>query len=394
MRLTREELYDQVWALPMCRLAEQYGLSDVGLAKICRKMQIPMPGRGYWQKRKSGYKVKRSPLPSFKGCSEIEIATTEQTSVRKRDAQERNPDPRVTFEKLEENQIGVPVVIISPHVLVTRSESILRAAKKDERGILRPGNRRCLDIRVSPNSLDRALRAMDALIKALEARSYSVSVGPKEEVNSTSVEIDGEKLRFCIEETARRYERELTPAEKKNKMEYPHFYGTPMYAYSPTGKLRLRIMDNMYLGVRKMWSDGASQKVENCLNSFIIGLIRTAEAIKADRLQRQERDREAAERASRREELAARIREEESKIKDLEEEAASWHRSQKIRAYVNAVRDAAIAESGHVEPGSELDEWLSWAQKYADRLDPLVESPPSVLDRKSELGAFWDVFRK
>ena len=32
VRLTREELYDQVWKTPMRLLARSYGISDVGLA--------------------------------------------------------------------------------------------------------------------------------------------------------------------------------------------------------------------------------------------------------------------------------------------------------------------------------------------------------------------------
>ncbi|MDZ7736870.1 MAG: hypothetical protein U5P41_12800 [Gammaproteobacteria bacterium] len=34
-----EELYQQVWQTPMSKLAEQYGISDNGLAKICRKLK-------------------------------------------------------------------------------------------------------------------------------------------------------------------------------------------------------------------------------------------------------------------------------------------------------------------------------------------------------------------
>lgn len=37
VRLTREELYTQVWSTPMYALAQKYNLSDVGLAKICKK---------------------------------------------------------------------------------------------------------------------------------------------------------------------------------------------------------------------------------------------------------------------------------------------------------------------------------------------------------------------
>ena len=33
-KISRTELYEQVWTVPMARLAKDYGLSDVGLAKI------------------------------------------------------------------------------------------------------------------------------------------------------------------------------------------------------------------------------------------------------------------------------------------------------------------------------------------------------------------------
>src|SRR3954466_10115730 len=64
-RLTREELYQQVWAEPMISLAKKYGLSDVGLAKICIKQRIPRPGLGYWRKKEVGLKVRQTPLPKL-----------------------------------------------------------------------------------------------------------------------------------------------------------------------------------------------------------------------------------------------------------------------------------------------------------------------------------------
>jgi hypothetical protein len=32
----------------MTELAQDFGLSDVALAKRCRKLGVPVPGRGYW----------------------------------------------------------------------------------------------------------------------------------------------------------------------------------------------------------------------------------------------------------------------------------------------------------------------------------------------------------
>jgi hypothetical protein len=52
--LTREELYRRVWEKPMVRLAEQYGISGNGLAKICDRLSIPYPPRGFWARMTVG----------------------------------------------------------------------------------------------------------------------------------------------------------------------------------------------------------------------------------------------------------------------------------------------------------------------------------------------------
>jgi len=41
----RETLYEEVWSQPLLEVARHYGVSDVAIAKTCRKMHIPLPGR-------------------------------------------------------------------------------------------------------------------------------------------------------------------------------------------------------------------------------------------------------------------------------------------------------------------------------------------------------------
>jgi hypothetical protein len=53
-RYTREQLYDLVWSEPMQRLAKQIGISDVAIAKHCRKLGVPVAERGYWNKLQVG----------------------------------------------------------------------------------------------------------------------------------------------------------------------------------------------------------------------------------------------------------------------------------------------------------------------------------------------------
>lgn len=62
--LTRKELYDLVWSVPMMKLAKRFDLSDQGLVKKCKKHNIPRPPMGYWVKLAHGKAVKKTPLPS------------------------------------------------------------------------------------------------------------------------------------------------------------------------------------------------------------------------------------------------------------------------------------------------------------------------------------------
>jgi hypothetical protein len=58
----RQTLYEEVWTEPVVSVASRYRISGVGLKKICVKLDIPVPARGYWAKLAAGQKVKKEPL--------------------------------------------------------------------------------------------------------------------------------------------------------------------------------------------------------------------------------------------------------------------------------------------------------------------------------------------
>lgn len=64
IEVKRDELYQEVWATPMAKLASKYNVSDVALAKVCKKLNIPVPQRGYWAKLQHGKSPRRSAHPS------------------------------------------------------------------------------------------------------------------------------------------------------------------------------------------------------------------------------------------------------------------------------------------------------------------------------------------
>jgi hypothetical protein len=70
--LKREDLHKLVWTAPVSEVASRIGISDVGLAKACRRADIPLPGRGYWPKIEAGHHVGHEPLPPAQaGVSEL-----------------------------------------------------------------------------------------------------------------------------------------------------------------------------------------------------------------------------------------------------------------------------------------------------------------------------------
>ncbi len=59
----REELYQLVWTAPVSEVALRLGVSDVALAKLCRRSAVPTPARGYWARIEAGQPITRTPLP-------------------------------------------------------------------------------------------------------------------------------------------------------------------------------------------------------------------------------------------------------------------------------------------------------------------------------------------
>lgn len=88
--LHREALYKEAWETPIRQLSKKYGLSDVGLAKICKRMQIPLPPRGYWAKEAHGHKVRRRSLPQLEGSGLAEVVIDKSAEELLRIARKRH----------------------------------------------------------------------------------------------------------------------------------------------------------------------------------------------------------------------------------------------------------------------------------------------------------------
>src|ERR1035437_8354557 len=183
--LSRDELYDLVWTKPIMRLAEIYDISDVGLAKMCRRLRVPRPPVGYWQRLAAGQKISRTPLRAVPRGLEVRLATvTLRFRVEKPEEVESSAMQRIrAFEEAPENRIEIPVDLTSAPKIVKRTAKELRPRKRRPtysyyNGAPQEPVRDILDVRVTEPTLPRALRIMSALVDALEQRGLMVVSDP------------------------------------------------------------------------------------------------------------------------------------------------------------------------------------------------------------------------
>ena len=103
VRYNRRELYEQAWSEPMTKLAKRYGISDVGLRKVCAKLKVPVPERGYWAKVRTGWCGNHPELPGTNGPEELVVERWKRTCIDSMSSEvqskiaQRNPRPNMSL---------------------------------------------------------------------------------------------------------------------------------------------------------------------------------------------------------------------------------------------------------------------------------------------------------
>lgn len=367
----RAKLLDEVWSEPVQAVAPRYGLSDVGLKKLCLRLQIPTPPRGYWAKVKAGKRVPPRPkLCEYTGHPGYLYRPAAQPSVQ--DPVAEVVDSRLqrvlSFEKQPENQIVVPERIKVWHPVVTAARETLVRPIIDQRGMPQTrGNG--LNISVSPALQSRALKVADTLLKALEKRGYTVQQGK----HRVEILMFGHVLHLRLFEASLGSQYEPTAKELAAQAKGEWSYWAK-WQFAPSG--RLQVLVNEGYGGKIVDSD--SRPVELQLNK-LIGLMATRVV---EFLVRNERQAiEDAERQRVRDIALERKRRQDAEMQRLamlEVDAQNWRRAQDIREYLNALEQ--IVERH--ELSMEQLELLRWGRAKADWIDPLKPGVVDVLDEE------------
>jgi hypothetical protein len=382
-KVGRETLYDEVWTDPVTEVAKRYGLSDVGLAKLCRTMGIPLPARGYWAKLRAGAKPERMPLPTH-GRYRQNASLTRFGPDAVRESEETKRRVREIRQVTE-----APIGPVDRHPLVVAAgKRLAKSDVKSEKGLV-SAPAEVLHVEVTRGSLERALDLFNAWIFEFAKRGSTVEVNP--EKKCTMLVIEATQVELSLTERVRRKEHVDTPEETKAKERYwklPHYAGreypgTPRYDYLATGILTLKAGRWPSRG----WNDTQRTPLERRFPEVVSGLILLAAEIRA----REEEQAREAERRRLAKEHYARIMEQRKRerglFEDLEAKAKRWKRATRLRAYVDAVEQAATLKG---ELTDELVDWIGWARAKADWLDPMIRVSDLILDApEPEKPAFW-----
>lgn len=169
--VTREQLYAEVWAEPMTRVAVRYGVSSSFMARVCTAMNVPRPDVGYWTKLEFGKPVSKPPLPD----------------ARPFDMQAWAPGmafPNKPVLKPAAPVLAVKKVRVSKKSAVTgpRMHRLLRdirshfeAGRENRNGYFRPNKKTLSDVVVSKASLPAAVQLANQLYLAFEDMGHEVS---------------------------------------------------------------------------------------------------------------------------------------------------------------------------------------------------------------------------
>ena len=309
--VTRRELYDLVWSKPITKLAETFGISDVGLAKICDRHRIPTPPRGYWAKKEVGKKVKQA---IFVQVDDPLLDRVEIGSHR-----DKVPEPvrEIIDARRAERKLSRPsrpktltppevVPVRDPHRAIRATALALRDAPGSKAGVVKAIGPGLSGISIGAESVERVIFILDRLARTCESRGLILV--PKDRCLGVSVADD--TVRFEITEKPRQVphvltERELFAEERRRRRDQQlargrahwnveHIFDPlpPKYDTVRSGELGLRV-HNWGEGLRCSWNDGKTQTLETLIDDIVDGLEAHLVAI---RLRREKTERAEAER--------------------------------------------------------------------------------------------------
>lgn len=373
-RLTREQLYDLVWSEPLRTLAPRFDISDVALKKTCARANIPVPERGYWNKKLAGKDTYRPPLPSRSpGMDEDAfVGGGRQYWWREQPTEEEllgplPPEPSFIepIETVREKMRAKIGKITNRGSLSPAHSTIARLFDDDEK---RREKQRATpypslwDAPIFDNPLQRRrLRILNSLFRTVE-KLGSKSFARGREATEIEVTVGRQHvgMRFDEMKSGRGKAGTSATATPALRLSILRYLGSDTSRVSWCDDEAGKIEDRLAEIAAEVIVSGELQYRESCFRTYEWRVQRKAQLIEEIHQREIEAER------LKREKKAA---EEKKQIDRLLTDAAARRQADEIRAYVAAVRDSNRSRGS---AGSDLENWCTWALSEADRIDPIV----------------------
>ncbi|MDY0885439.1 hypothetical protein ACFPL7_12130 [Dongia soli] len=377
MKLSRRELYELVWSKPVEKVAEDFGISGGGLAKICERHRIPSPPHGYWARLAAGQSVKKAILrdvsdPLFdRVVIESTIAgLSEETQsiIREAKAEEavrQRESPPVS--NLPEVQVAQNI-----HRSIDLTARLLRKGKADASGTISAVGAGLCGIVIHGDRVERTVSILNALAIALETDGLDLQA----DGGRMKVIVGADEVAFTLTELIKREahsptEKELALYEKQQAqrkraadrqdwglhLSLPYGKPWPEFDRVHTGKLVFSI-ESWARGLRKTWADGKTQAVEAMLEDIVAGIKATLANEKSERERREEDTRIRAKMAHRRDLSKKRKEREEQRTAYLSQLLQRRRQASEVRDWL-----ASLPSDVENEQSGEARRMRIWVQE-------------------------------
>jgi hypothetical protein len=401
-RFEREKLFDEVWAKPMTKLAKAYGLSDVGLRKICVALDVPLPPRGYWAKLAAG---KTSPKPALHKTAvpttyarEMFVAEVDE-ALEERFLQARDSKTAAALISAEDYSQPPDPTAFSPQAKV-----VMRAMKssKLDQGAFNSVGVTWADISVSEGLKERALLLVDRFAHELEmlGAKFENSHPPLPPLRRGARRDSGSKRncfilhgqRFFVQ-IRERITQELVPppppkpqkALRAGARQPVWEYRPPEYRYIPTGKVFASVVDaSTYYESYKV-ADSARGTIEVKVRKAVRWIDDAALRHNVEKEVRAERELARHKKAQEWEAAKANKDALLAKLSGFEKMAKDLDRARSLRRLMEEIAANKAAPAGLVSSLALMALMANW-------LDPMVKAPWPEVDGvadKNPYGTAW-----
>ena len=419
VKLTRKQLYDEIWALSVAGVARKYNLNYGKLIATCKVENISFPSSGYWTKKNMGKDVSNE-IVEFSGLEdteislitkdavvkrirkakaevvekvhtdvteELDVAVEEDLSQKKMENIPKWPDGILDYlDETERNKV-LEYACNLQISQSTRLHKMLVQYKKDiadyKSKLKEAQSRPCYNPRhnkpenepaffkeMSDECMSRAIAILDTVFKSIESLGGSIN-------SDLSVKIRDDIVRFRMVESQDQVKHEMTKQEAQELVKYNDDIKNHRWASKPqirkydkvyNGKLRIEFGERSYI------RDNDSEKLEDRLGDILVTLYEKAEENRIVREAREEAERKRVEEARCREENRQRKEQEIRLVKELVNKAEDYRIAKEIREYIQAMIDSGNED---ITP-----EWIEWALKKADWYDPSIKTEDEYLGKR------------